>query len=146
MKWGESIHCEEPPVGLERVDEHARLGLEAQDDVAVGRVPQHGAERFGQAFEGLLVARVVAKDARPERDAVAFEESGGIDRPAEEIDPNLAIRGRGGDERRLVLDARIEQEACAGFDRRCAGSCRRSKSFNSCRLARQPSANGLSGP
>ena len=54
--------------------------------------------------------------AGPEGDGFRAEDGGDVDRPLQEGDPLAATRGVGGDERRLVLGARVEQEARAGLD------------------------------
>ena len=107
---------EEIGVAGECVDEHAGLGFEAEDDVLVGGVGQDFDQAGGEAVHCFAIPCPVFHGPGPKRNAIGVECGGDVDRPRKEVDASGASGWFGGNERRLVLDVRIEQETSAGFD------------------------------
>ena len=107
---------EQVGVAAQRVDEHAGLRLECQHDVPSLGVLQDFRQAGDEPRKCLALPCPVVDDAGPERNAIGVQVGGDVDRPAEKIDPPGAAGRVGGHQRRLVLGARVEQEAGAGFD------------------------------
>ena len=105
---------------LERIDEHAGLGFERQRHAGPLGVVEHRPKGLGEPVHARLsaIARVRgptrAKRTRP--GAI-----GQVDGAAEEIDPDRAAGRVGVHERRVVLQARVEQISRTGLDRPAPG-------------------------
>ncbi len=114
---------EREPLGLredgERVvevgDRHAGLGLERDPHALRRGVRVQPLEALEQVRARLLELEHV-RDPREARDALRLEHVRDVDRVLEEVEAPLALLRRGRDERRLVLVARVEQEARARLD------------------------------
>ncbi len=99
-----------------RVDEHSGLRLEGERDRPLCSIVEDRSQPADQPVHHLAVPRPVADDARPEGHTVGLQGSGRIDGAAKKLDAAGPAGGVGGDERRLVLDVGVEQEARAGLD------------------------------
>ena len=111
-------------VAVHHVDEHAGFRLERQPNLPGLRVAAQLETAIGQAVEKFVRRRGCGRwrhparhGPRPEAQRVAAEFGSHVHRSFEEVEPPLAF-GRWAEQRRLVLAARVEQEAGAGFDDR----------------------------
>ena len=105
---------EERVEGVEPVDEHPRLGLEAEDHVLRLGLLEHDEHSLHEPPPGLGAARAGRDGSGPDRDGLGAQLGGDGDRAAVEIEPPLAAQIR--DQRRLVLAAGVEQEARARLE------------------------------
>ena len=113
---GAAQPIEELTRASERVDRHARLGLESQRHPPGRGVVEHGGEAAGEPAQDRCLVGRVADHARPERDAGRPQVDRDVDGPTEKIGPPLPSFAVGRHERRLVFLHGVEQMAGAGFD------------------------------
>jgi hypothetical protein len=82
LQFIEAGHC---------VDEHAGLGLEAQEHAAAGGMVEHGLQARGQPVPEVAFNSGVSDRAAPEGDAGAAKFRCQVDGPLQEVDPASAV-------------------------------------------------------
>src|SRR4051794_15697273 len=103
-------------IALERVDQHARLGLEGEDHVMLGCEFEYFGNSVDKARKCFGPPRPIVNDAGPNRNAAGIEASGDLNRAAEKVDSSITGIRVWRDQRWFVLIPRVEQKPGARLD------------------------------